>query len=664
MNQSQPETNQDNTPLTGIRAEQVRIIYAAIPSSLLIILVNSAILSVIMWNQIDQKVIISWFLAINCLSLFRFGLYRQFLQLLPEQSSSRIWYNLAVVTSALSGAFWGVAGILLFVESSVVHQVFLAFVMAGMSAGAISTLSSIQKAAGLFVIFAITPITIQFFLNDTAISMGMGLMSLLFICMMLFSINRLNSTIVETLTSRKVHEMNEKKVRYQALYDDLTHLPNRRHLLDTLKQEMSNAERHNRNGAALFIDLDRFKRINDSLGHNVGDELLRQIALRIRTRLRDEDTAARLGGDEFVVLLPEVGPDMTLAGAQATKIANKIRRLFHAPFTIQGNDIHLTISVGIALFPQPDVGPEDLVQYADVAMYQAKNEGRDCVRLFSNTLQEEVNHRHIIEKGLHQALENNHFEVYYQAQYDSTHQITGAEALVRWNKPDVGIVLPAEFIDIAAQTGLIVPIGELVLRKTCELLSQLGPESDLVLSVNVSPQQFKSLKFANKIERILLETGADPRKLKLEITEGMVVNNVDQIIGTMMQIKQLGSLFSIDDFGTGYSSLAFLNSLPVGELKIDESFVRGISNSSEYHVIVETIFFMAQNLGLDIVAVGVETIAELNYLKQKQGLKFQGNYLSKPLPRNEFELLVSKHAAETATEAIEPVNLRSSDLAS
>jgi diguanylate cyclase (GGDEF)-like protein len=642
MKQPLITTARGDARLTDVRLEQVRIIYSAIPSSLLVILVNSAILSVVQWGVIDHRVIILWFLTTNALSLFRGYLHQEFRKLDHRQHTPNIWYQLAVITSALSGACWGAAGVWLFPESSIAHQVFLAFVIAGMCAGGITTLSSIRRAAWAFVLLAITPLVIQFLLVDTQISIGMAIMSMLFVVMLLYSAQRLNGTIVETFTARRERELSEQTIRYQALYDDLTDLPNRRHLLDKLKNEISNAERHNRIGAALFIDLDRFKRINDSLGHNIGDELLLQIAKRIRSRLRNQDTAARLGGDEFVVLLPEVGPNPELAGAQATKIANKIRRLFYSPFVIQGHDIHLTISVGIALFPHSQVSAEDLIQFADVAMYQAKNEGRDCVRLFSKELQDAVNNRAIIEKGLHHALENNQFELHFQAQFDNSLQIIGAEALLRWNDPEKGLVKPIEFIEIAEQTGLIVPIGDWVLRNACEHIAQLDPESDLVISVNVCPQQFKSLKFCNKIERILLETGADPKKLKLEITEGMVVNNIEQIVDSMNQIRQLGLSFSVDDFGTGYSSLAYLHSLPVDELKIDESFVRGISRSADNVVIVDTIVFMAQHLKLDLIAVGVETIAELNYLKQKKGLSFQGNYFASPEPFEQFLARIQK----------------------
>ena len=650
MNQAHQQLKNDDVVITDVRLEQIRIIYAAVPSSLLVIMLNSAILSIVLWNVIDHGVITWWFLATNSLSLVRYYLYQRFRRLNQEKTDTTVWYQLAIVTSAFSGACWGAAGIWLFSDTSIAHQVFLAFVISGMCAGAISTLSSIRKAARSFVILAIFPVTIQFFLMETANGNGIAFMSLLFIAMLLYSAQRLNRTIIETLSARKDRDLSEKTIRYQALYDDLTDLPNRRHLLDTLRQEMANSERHNRIGAALFIDLDRFKRINDSLGHNVGDELLLQIARRIRTRLRNEDTAARLGGDEFVVLLPEVGPDLSLAGIQATKIANKIRRLFHTPFNIQGHDIHISISIGIALFPLSKVGPEDLIQYADVAMYQAKNEGRDCVRLFSKELQEVVNKRRIIEKGLHHAFENNEFMVFYQAQFNSAHEVTGAEALLRWQDPEKGLVLPSEFIDIAEQTGLIVPIGDWVLRTVCEQIAKLGPDSDLVISVNVSPQQFKSLKFVNKIERILLETGADPKNLKLEITEGMVMSNVEQIIESMDEIKRMGPSFSIDDFGTGYSSLAYLNSLPVEELKIDQSFIRDISSTSNNLVIVDTIIFMAENLKLDIVAVGIESIAELNYLKQKKNLNYQGNYLAPPLPYEEFEALVKGLSGEARNE--------------
>ena len=501
--------------------------------------------------------------------------------------------------------------------------------IAGICAGSITTLSSIIIAARGFVILTIVPIIIKFNLIGDEFSLALTIMSILFVIMILVSSQRLNQTIHQSLVFRYQRELAEQTIRYQAQYDDLTNLPNRRLFLSTLRQEMAKADRHHRYGAVFFIDLDRFKAVNDSLGHAVGDELLIGVANKIGERLRQEDTVARLGGDEFVVLLPEVGSDPESAGSHASTIADEMRRLFSSPFTIQGHEIHLTISVGIALFPG-NVSAEDLLKFADVAMYRAKSEGRDSVCLFSDEMQDAVNQQRIIEKGLRQALAKDEFELYYQGQYDADNRLVGAETLLRWNHPDKGIIAPGYFIDIAEQTGLIVAIGDWVLRTACEHLSKLTQE--LKLAVNVSPRQFSDPEFIEKLKQVLQETDADPRRLTLEITEGLAMANIKRSIATMNQLKQLGIRFSVDDFGTGYSSLSYLHQLPIDELKIDQYFVSNISNSPENAVIVDTIIAMAQQLNLKIVAEGVETPEELDYLKLRQCDYFQGYHLARPIP--------------------------------
>lgn len=623
------------TTLTDVKSEQIRILYAAIPSSLLAILLSSFILATVQWSVIEHNNIIIWFISTNLLSLYRLNSYLKFRRQMAASQVSDSWYQTAIVTSALSGVSWGIAGFFLFPEYSLEHQVFLAFVLAGMSAGAITTLSAILLAARVFVIVTGLPIILKFSMMDSSLSLPMTIMSLLFMAMILVSARRLHQTIIESLNMRYQRELAEQTIRYQALYDDLTELPNRRQLLITLHQEMAKAERHQRYGAILFIDLDRFKSINDSLGHAIGDELLVQVARKISSRLRKEDTAARLGGDEFVVLLPEVGEDQESAGAHATDIADELRKLFQTSFIVQHQEIHISISVGIALFPMA-VAAEDLLKYADVAMYQAKNAGRDQVRLFSAEMQEAVNQHRIVEKGLRQALEKSEFELYFQAQFNAQRQVIGAEALLRWNHPQKGVIAPGVFIDTAEQTGLIVPIGHWVLRSACEYLARISDSTGLMLSVNVSPRQFNDSDFVKRLKQTILDTGADPHKLKLEITEGMAISNIGRTIDTMQQLKTLGISFSVDDFGTGYSSLSYLNRLPLDELKIDRSFVKNISTSPDNAVIVDTILVMAQHLQLAVVAEGVETEAELIYLMQRECDFFQGYYFSRPEPFEYF----------------------------
>ncbi len=627
--------------LIDVRSEQIRILFAAIPSSLVTILACSLILSLTVWQVIDHTTIIIWFVVTNLLSVARLYLYQRFRQYERGRLVNNQWYLFAVVTGVASGVTWGAGGYFLFAGQSLVHQVFLGFVIAGISAGAITTLSAVIEAARGFVLIAIVPIIVKFNLVNSDFSLAMTVLSTFFIGMLLVSAKRINQTIVESLEVRYQRELAEQTIRHQAHYDELTNLPNRRLLLVALHKEMARAKRHNRTGAVFFIDLDRFKMVNDSLGHAVGDELLLEAARRIAGRLRKEDSVARLGGDEFVMLLPEIGGNQQTASNDATRIADEIRRLFDAPFLLQGHDIHLTISIGIALFPL-EASPEDLLKYADVAMYRAKKEGRDRVRLFSAEMQEEVNQQRIIEKGLRQALEKGEFELYFQAQYDGDKRLVGAETLLRWNHPERGVVAPGLFIDIAEQTGLIVPVGAWVLRAACERLAAI--DTDLMLGVNVSPRQFAAPDFITNLEQVLLDTGANPNKLKLEITESLAMVNIEQTIETMNRLRQLGISFSVDDFGTGYSSLNYLHRLPIDELKIDQSFVRNISTASDNAIIVDTIIVMARQLKLKTVAEGIETSDELDYLKSRQCDYFQGYYFARPQPFADFSRKLERPA--------------------
>jgi len=636
MNQQFADTDQDATVLTDVRSEQIRILYSAIPTSLATILVNSIILSVVHWEVVDQASIAAWFISTNLLSVIRLYMYRQFNQLDKNEKVGDLWYQRAMMTSIVSGMTWAAAGFILFAEQSLVHQTFLAFVIAGMSAGAITTLAAILNAARAFLVIALIPIVIQFNLADNAFSLPMTGMTILFMVMLLVSAKRINQTILESLVGRYERELVEQKIRYQALYDELTDLPNRRLLLKILHQEIAKAERHKRFGAVLFIDLDRFKAVNDSLGHSIGDALLVNVARIIKKRLRKEDIAARIGGDEFVLLLPEVGDDLDNAGSNASNIANEIRQCFESPFVIDGHSIHLTISIGIGLFPG-NAEPEDFIKYADIAMYEAKAEGRNKVRLFSTEMQATVDQYRIVEEGLHHALGNGELELYFQTQQDGGHRVIGAEALLRWNHPGGKILAPGAFIDIAEQSGLIVPIGEWVLYSACEHLNRIGLKKNFTLSVNVSPRQFTNPSFVDHLKQTLLETGANPRMLRLEITEGLAIEDIEHTIETMNQLKLLGITFSLDDFGTGYSSLSYLNRLPVDELKIDRSFVQNISSSPENAIIVDTIIFMAKSLNLEIVAEGVETKSELDYLMRRECNIFQGYYFAKPRPFGELQ---------------------------
>ena len=624
----------DQTPHIDVRSEQIRIIFRAIPSSLATVLACSAILSVALWGEIDTFTLLAWFAFVNLLSLYRWHMYRRFQLDEDSRLVDYAWQRHSIVTSLVSGAAWGLGGFLLFAPGSPDHQIILAIIVAGMCAGAITTLSALLPAVIGFVALAMVPLGVRFYLSDNRLALAIAIVSALFAIMILVSARRLNQTIMESLEVRHQRELAEQIIRRQAEFDELTDLPNRRLLLTNLRKELAKAERHNRFGAVFFIDLDRFKSINDSLGHSVGDELLVDASHKICARLRKEDTVGRLGGDEFVALLPEVGTSEDSAGSHASRIANDIREMFAEPFVIQGHQIHLTLSIGIALFPA-GVTAEDLLKFADVAMYRAKNEGRDTVRLFSVEMQEAVNRQRQIEAGLRQALVSDEFQLYLQPQYDGERGLVGAECLLRWHHPGEGVVSPAQFIDIAEHTGLIVQIGDWVLRAACSLQNRLQPE--LKIAVNVSPRQFSDTRFVEKLQALIEETGADPARLKFEITESLAMVNIEHTIETMEKLRQLGIGFAIDDFGTGYSSLNYLHRLPVDELKIDQSFVRNISSASSHAVIVDTIIMMAKQLGLGIVAEGIESAAELDYLRVRDCDYFQGNFFSPPVPVEKFD---------------------------
>lgn len=451
---------------------------------------------------------------------------------------------------------------------------------------------------------------------------------------------RLTGTIRD-ISERKLAE---NRVQHQAYHDALTDLPNRVLLRDRLEQALTHSKRHGRHGALLFIDIDRFKTINDSLGHNVGDQLLIQAALRLRKLLREEDTVARIGGDEFVILLADMGNDAQATARRAQGVAEKVKRDLSEVFRIKDHELYITPSIGISLFPMGKEDADEVLKHGDTAMYQAKEAGRNTIRFFLPRMQSEADERLLMEKDLRNSIARNELLIHYQPQINSEGRICGAEGLLRWMHPEHGMIPPSKFIPVAEETGLILPIGEWVLATTCEMLKQwkeskLG-EALRHVAVNVSPWQFRQPDFPAQIERILAQTGADPNLLGLELTEGVVIDNLADTVDKMASLKALGVKISIDDFGTGYSSLSYLKRLPLNILKIDKSFVDDVLKDESDASIVETIISMAKHMELDVIAEGVETVGQLEFLRQKGCNKYQGYYYCKPLPVDEFETFV------------------------
>lgn len=454
--------------------------------------------------------------------------------------------------------------------------------------------------------------------------------------------------VANDITARKEAE---EKMEYMAYHDALTNLPNRVHLVERLEHEIVRARRHKYYGAILFIDLDHFKNINDSLGHPVGDQLLKQVAQRLSGAVREEDLVARLSGDEFVVALTVLDHDLDAAGLKAGEVAEKIRKSLAEPYPYKDIKLHVSCSIGIVVYADNESSVHELLRFADTAMYQVKDKGRDAIEFFNLGMADKVTHQLQMEGELHKALADNQFELYYQPKVDvESGRISGAEALLRWNHPERGMISPGEFIPVLEASGLMVDVGHWVIEEGCRTLNRLhgkGLWSDNTrLSLNVSPRQFRGQTFVDDMAKTLHEITIPNDSLDLEITEGVVIQSVEETISTMTALSAMGISFSLDDFGTGYSSISYLKRLPVSTLKIDYSFVRDIVDDRNDRVLVETIVTMGQLLDLNVVAEGVEAKPQLDILAAFGCNSYQGFYFSRPVPLQDFESLLQKNQIE------------------
>ena len=432
----------------------------------------------------------------------------------------------------------------------------------------------------------------------------------------------------------------EEKLNYLAYHDVLTGLPGRTLFHDRLVQAVTNAHRHGDKLGVLFIDLDHFKNINDSLGHYVGDMLLKQVAALFTACMREDDTVARLGGDEFVVILASMASE-----DEAWMVSQKILKLMTEPFTIEAHELFVTCSIGIALYPKDGDDAKTLLQSADGALYLAKNKGRNNAQFCTAEMNAKALERLTLESELRQAINRQEFLLYYQPRVDMVSgEITGMEALVRWQHPVQGLLYPTKFIPVAEESGLIVPLGEWVLRTACEQNKawQLAGLKPVSIAVNLSARQFKQQDLVELVSSILQETELDPSYLELELTESMVMQNVEAAIATLTQFKVIGVKLSIDDFGIGYSSLNYLKHFPIGFLKIDQSFVRDITTNRDDAIIAKIIISMAHDLGLRVIAEGVETEEQKSFLCSHRCDEMQGYFFSMPLPAEEFEILLKE----------------------
>jgi diguanylate cyclase (GGDEF)-like protein/PAS domain S-box-containing protein len=433
----------------------------------------------------------------------------------------------------------------------------------------------------------------------------------------------------------------ESEIHSLAFYDPLTALPNRRLLLNRLDKARQAGKRSGQYGALLIIDLDNFKTLNDTLGHDIGDHLLIEVAHRLKNCIREGDTAARQGGDEFVVMLEELGSDIEGAGVQTENIAEKIRHELCQPYMLNGDGEHFrSASIGVSLFRGQDKSIEALNKQADIALYKAKDAGRNAVRFFDNAMQTALDKRAALEAGLRNALARGEFRLYVQPQVDAARRLIGAEALLRWQPPELPLVAPDDFIPLAEETGLIVPIGLWVIDTACAQLRRWADDpraSELYLSINVSARQFRQGDFVDQVRAALLRHGTNPSRLKIELTESLLLDNVDEVVAKMQALRQLGVHFSLDDFGTGYASLAYLKRFPFEQLKVDRSFVRDITTDPDDAAIVRAIIAMGNALRLSVVAEGVEEEGQLVFLVDNGCRLFQGYLFGRPMLFADFE---------------------------
>lgn len=446
--------------------------------------------------------------------------------------------------------------------------------------------------------------------------------------------------VTQDVTERK---RAEEEIHRYAYFDSLTELPNRQQLVNRLEACIEQGATKDRKGALLFMDLDHFKDINDSLGHAVGDQLLKQIADRIREAVRATDLVGRLGGDEFTVLLPDLSRDETEAKRLARQIGEKIQRSLALPYQVAGHELQVSVSIGISLFPLENCPQEsmaaELLKNADTAMYRAKEAGRHTIKFYAASMQRAANKRLRLQRAIQQALIRDRVRFDFQPQVDVQGNLVGVEALLRLDDPDAGDPDTNEIIDVAEESGLVLPLGDWVIVRACRHLKEWADAGLEIgrLAINVSPRQFHQGDFVDRVKRSLSETGANPSGLEMEITEGAVMMNVEAATDRMLALKEMGIRFAIDDFGTGYSSLAYLKRLPLDRIKIDQSFTRDVVSDVNDAVIIETIVSMARSLDLEVVAEGVESGAAFDALKSRSCVVFQGHYFSRPVGEDEIK---------------------------
>ena len=605
------------------------------------IAVSVTLVSALVWTADRAGTVIAWWavaLGACLLRLVAIGAYFRCSGALRRRYAYH-WYLLMVLIASAIGAIWGSAGFLLLGSEDLFNQLLLFLVLAGVASGATISLAAFYSAGVLFLITMVLPFVLRIFTLDMDRSPVLAALVLLYLAIMLVLARLASRNLIDNLEMAYLRSQAEDQVRQQAFFDALTGLPNRRLLQDRLEQALARARRGGQQVVLLFLDLDHFKRVNDSLGHHIGDKLLATVAWRLRELLRENDTAARLGGDEFVVLLTDMPGSRHDAVGVAQRRGEELLRAIEEPMMIEGNHIQITASIGASLLPEDTADFSELMSHADTAMYSAKDDGRNTLHFFEDSMQEVLNARLALETNLRSALDEGGLELYLQPQYHQDAGLSGAELLLRWHH-EGAYVSPGSFIPVAEDSGLILRLGDWVIRESCRLASRLVATQTLpanfTLAINVSPRQFRQADFSDRLLAALRAHDLPPGLIELELTENLLIDDIDDTAAKMLRLRESGVRFSIDDFGTGYSSLFYLKSLPLDVLKIDQSFVRDLLTDPGDASIVRAIISMAASLGIDVIAEGVENEAVREILVGAGCRRFQGFHFAAALPYADF----------------------------
>ncbi len=632
-----------------LRSEIVGMLFASTQRSLLSALFVMMALLFALHHLIEEPILVCWSMLFLLAYGLRFLLTLSYKNDPQRQKNALYWLHRFRLSTAFCGLIWGLAGILLSPVQHSEHQALLNFALVGVC-GAGVVIYSIDVVSSYLFCGCILLLKVPYCLwQGTHVSLTMALLFILFVVFLNMAGRSLAQSLHENINLRITSMRDNRKVHQLAYFDFLTGLPNRRLLSERLQQAFLRCQRQHSHGAVFTLDLNNFKGLNDSRGHLAGDELLQQVANRLQQCLRKKDTVARMGGDEFVALLDDLGSDKEAATQAVLATADKLMEVFKQPFELQNGRYQTGPSMGICLFYGNSLDEQEVLRRADIAMYEAKQSNAHTgMQLYDEALHPEVERRATLQNELAFALQSQQLLLHYQPQFDATQQVIGAEVLLRWHHPLLGMVPPDQFIPIAEKSSVIVSIGYWVLQQACAQLQRWQQQpgmATLTLSVNVSAVQFMQPDFVEQVISIITVSGCRARQLRLELTESILVKNIEEVVAKINTLRALGVRFSLDDFGVGQSSLSLLRRFPLDELKIDKSFIRDILHNKFDSFIVQMIIQMAHNLGHSIIAEGVEMPQQKALLQEMGCHVFQGYLFSPPVPLETFEASLHRKRA-------------------